>query len=59
MLEVPVQNIGTDAAVEDIVVAELQAADNNMESVVKAAEEVIKIEDEKTLIVPEDKEEVA
>ena len=54
MPEVPVQNIGTDAAVEDIVVAKSQVADNNMESVVKAAEEVIKTEDEKTLIVLEE-----
>ena len=59
VLEDFVQNIGTDAAVEDIVVVKLQAADNNMESIVKAAEEVIKTEDEKTLIVLEEKEEVA
>jgi len=45
VLEAPVKNIGTDAAVEDIVVAELQVADNNMESIVKAAEEVIETED--------------
>ena len=56
MLEVIVQNIGTDAAVEDIVVAKLQAADNNMESIMKAAEEVIETEDEKILIVLEEKE---
>ena len=50
MLEVPVQNIGTDATVEDIVITKLQVADNNMESIVKAAEEVIKTEEEKTLL---------
>ena len=54
-----VQNIWTDTAVEDIVVAKLQAADNSMESIVQAAEEIIKTEDEKTLIVLEEKKEVA
>ena len=59
MLKDFVQNIGTDTAAEDIVVAKLQAADNSMESIVKATEEVIKPEDEKTLIVLEEEEEVA
>jgi len=59
VLEDLVQNIGTDAAVEDVVVAKLQAADTDMESMVKAAEEVVKTEDEITLVVLEEKEKIA
>ena len=51
VLEDFVQNIGTDAAVEDIVVVKLQAADNNMESIiVKAAEEVTKLKMRRPLL---------
>jgi len=57
VLEDFVQNIGTDTAAEEIVIAKLQSAANNMESIVKAAEEVIKTKDEKTIIVLEEKEE--
>ena len=46
VLEDFVQNIGTDTAVEAIVVAKLQSADNNMESIVKAAEDVNKTKDD-------------
>ena len=50
VLEDFVQNIGTDTAAEEIVIAKLQSAANNMESIVKAAEEVTKLKMRRPLL---------